>query len=179
MAIWACALDAAPPSITANETVLAKDFRVMVSPPVYILSTILVSLFPSSMRKRVEFPVCLDLPPTVGKPVGLKHQKADDDQPDGDLAQKGDVVVERKRAVDRGALEGGADPLHRFRQQHHKGRAHQRAHDRASAADDDHREKENRAFDAESFLRNHKLIVRVERTGDAGEECRKPERERP
>ena len=28
------ALDTAPPSITANETVLAKDFRVMVFPPV-------------------------------------------------------------------------------------------------------------------------------------------------
>src|ERR1700722_7459765 len=159
MAIWACALDAAPPSSAANETVLAKDFRVMVSPPVYILSTILGSTVPSSMRKRVEFPVCLDLPPAMGEPVGLKHQKADDDQPDGDLAQERDVVVERKRGVDGGALEGGADPLHRFRQQHYKGRAHQRAHDRTSAADDDHREKENRAFDAKPFLRDHQLVM--------------------
>src|SRR3984885_10286484 len=127
MAIWACALDAAPPSITANETVLAKDFRVMVSPPVYILSTILVSTVPSSMRKRIEFPVCLDLPPAMGKAVGLKHQKADDDQPDGDLAQERDIVVERKRPVDGGAFEGRADPLHRFRQQPPKGRTHQRA----------------------------------------------------
>ena len=76
------------------------------------------------------------------------------------------------------ALQAGADPLHRFRQQHHEGGAHQRAHDRAGAADDDHRQEQDRAFDAETFVRDHQLVMRIERAGDAGEERRQPERQR-
>ena len=71
-----------------------------------------------------------------------------------------------------------ADPLHRFRQQHHEGGAHQRAHDRAGAADDDHREKQDRALDAKAFIGDDELVMRIERAGDAGEECRQAERQR-
>ena len=71
-----------------------------------------------------------------------------------------------------------ADPFHRFRQQHHERGAHQRAHDRAGAADDDHRQEQDRAFDAKAFLRDHELIMRIKRAGDAGEERRQPERQR-
>ena len=69
-------------------------------------------------------------------------------------------------------------PLHRFRQQHHEGGAHQRAHDRAGAADDDHGEEQDRTLDAEAFLRNHELIMRVERARDAGEEGGEAKRQR-
>src|SRR5579872_6397601 len=65
------------------------------------LSFILVPLLRTSMRERVKFPVGLDLPPAMREPVGFEHQKSDDDQPDRDLAQERDVVVERKRVVDR------------------------------------------------------------------------------
>src|ERR1700690_3284467 len=63
-------------------------------PPVSLLRPIVVSPVPTSMRKRVEFPVRLDLPPAMRKPVRLEHQKRDDDQTDRDLAQERDVVVE-------------------------------------------------------------------------------------
>jgi len=53
---------------------------------------------------------------------------------------------------------------------HHERRAHQRAHDRAGAADDDHRQKKDRALDPEPFVRDHQLIMRIERAGDAGKE---------
>src|ERR1700722_8453081 len=120
MAIWACAVDAAPPSITAKETVPSRDLGVMVFPPVIYLDRILISPVSTSMRKRIKFPVCPDLPPAMREPVGFEHQKSDDDQPDRDLAQEGDVVVERQRLVDRRTLQPVADPLDRFRQQHHE-----------------------------------------------------------
>ena len=72
---------------------------------------ILVGPVPTSMRKRVEFPVSLDLPPAMREAVRLEHQKRDDDQADRYLAQKGDVVVERQRLVDGATLPAGADPL--------------------------------------------------------------------
>ena len=53
------------------------------------------------------------------------------------------------------AAQRDAEPFHRFRQQHHEGGAHQRAHDRAESADDDHGEEEDRALDAETFVRDH------------------------
>src|SRR6204780_1468639 len=82
---------------------------------VWFLAASVARLVPTSMRKRVEFPVSLDLPPAMREPVGLEHQEADDDQPDRDLAQEGDVVVERQRLVDGRAFQAGADPFHRFR----------------------------------------------------------------
>jgi hypothetical protein len=45
------------------------------------------------MRERVEFPVNLDLPPPVRESVRFKNQKNDDDDADGHLAQKRDVVL--------------------------------------------------------------------------------------
>src|SRR5579864_3808335 len=100
MAICACAVADAPPINSASETVLKKDFIFMVFPPVILLIPIVASPVPTSMRKRIEFPVRLDLPPAMRQPVGFEHQERDDDQPDRDLAQKSDVVVERKRVVD-------------------------------------------------------------------------------
>src|SRR5689334_14362307 len=61
--------------------------------PPFSLGSIVIGPAASSMRKRVEFPVGLDLPPAVREPVRLEHQKGYDDQPDCDLAQEGDVVV--------------------------------------------------------------------------------------
>src|ERR1035438_1252684 len=82
-------------------------------PPVSLLMPIVVSPVPTSMRKRVELPVRLDLPPAMREPVGLEHQERDDDHPDCDLAQEGDVVVERERLVDGTSFQARADPLHR------------------------------------------------------------------
>src|ERR1700677_4958808 len=115
MAIWACAVTAAPLSSSASETELNKDLIVIGFPPFCMLKSIVAGPVATSMRKRVEFPVRLDLPPAVREPIRLEHQKSDDDQPDRDLAQKCDVVVERQRPVDRAAFQTGADPLHRFR----------------------------------------------------------------
>src|SRR5205814_4651779 len=109
---------------------------------VWSLDAIVASPVPTSMRKRVEFPVGLDLAPAMREAIRLEHQKRDDNQPDRDLAQKGDVGIERQRLVDGTAPEAGTDPLHRFRQQHHKGSSHQRAHDRTGAANDNHRQKQ-------------------------------------
>src|SRR5450432_3664305 len=100
MAIWACAAEAAAPSSSASETVPSRDFMVIDVSSSLLLMSILVLPVPTSMRKRVEFPVSLDLPPAVREPVGLEHQERDDDQPDRDLAQKSDVVVKRERLVD-------------------------------------------------------------------------------
>src|ERR1700743_1232286 len=108
MAIWACAVAAALPSSSANETVPSSDFMVMVSPPVLLLTSIVASPVPSSMRKRVEFPVGFDLPPAMREPIRLEHQERDDDEADRDLAQKRDVVVERQRPVHRAAFHAGA-----------------------------------------------------------------------
>src|SRR4029079_1220530 len=58
-------------------------------PPVFLSGSIVVGPAASSMRKRVEFPVRLDLAPAMRKPIGLEHQKRDDDHPDRDLAQEG------------------------------------------------------------------------------------------
>ncbi len=57
-------------------------------PPVSSRGLLVVSPVPTSMRERVEFPVSLDLPPPVGKPVRLKNQKDDNDDADGHLAQE-------------------------------------------------------------------------------------------
>src|SRR6266446_2197652 len=90
----------APPSLRRRAATPAKRCRVgiswsFVSPPVLLLRAIVIGPVPTSMRKRVEFPVSLDLPPPLCEPVRLEHQKRDDDQPDRDLAQEGDVGVER------------------------------------------------------------------------------------
>src|SRR5476649_1385869 len=100
MAIWACAVAEAPPISKAIETVQSRDFMVIRFPPVLLLTSIVAGPVPTSMRKRVEFPVSLDLPPAMRKAVRLEHQEYDDDQPDCDLAQKRDVGVERQRLVD-------------------------------------------------------------------------------
>src|ERR1700737_4099174 len=126
MAIWACTAVAAPPSSSASETVPSRDFMVIGVSSGSFIEAILVKPVPTSMRKRVEFPVSLDLPPAMREPVRLEHQKCDDDQPDRDLAQEADVGVERQRLVDRAAFEAGGDPFHRFRQQYHERGAHQR-----------------------------------------------------
>src|SRR3984885_1068623 len=115
MAICACAAVVAAPSSSASETVLSRDFMVMGNSSGFLFGSIVASPVPTSMRKRVEFPVRLDLPPAMRESVRLEHQERDDDQPDRDLAQKRDVVVERQRLVDGAAFETGADPLHRFR----------------------------------------------------------------
>src|ERR1700721_2301858 len=86
----------APPSPQRRSTARAKRYRVgiswsLVSPPVLLLTPILIGPVPTSMRKRVEFPVSLDLPPAMRQAVRLEHQKRDEDQPDRDLAQEGDA----------------------------------------------------------------------------------------
>src|SRR4029079_4293441 len=93
---------------------------------VWSLVAIVAGPVPTSMRKRVEFPVGFDLAPAMSKAIRLEHQKRDDNQSDPYLAQKGDVGIERQGLVDGTAPETGTDPLHRFRQQHHKGGSHQR-----------------------------------------------------
>src|SRR6516165_12257273 len=132
------------------------------------LIAIVAGRFPTSMRKRVELPVGLDLPPAMREPVGLEHQKADDDHADRDLAQEGKVVVQPERMIEGAAFQLVAEPLHRLRHQHDESSSHQRAHDRSGAAYDDHRQKQHRALYAEALLRDHELIVRIERAGDAG-----------
>src|ERR1044072_2946745 len=79
--------------------------------------------FPASMRKRVELTVGLDLPPAMPQPVRLEHQESDDDRTDRDLAQEGDVGVQRQRVIDGAALHAQADPFHGLRQPHHEGGA--------------------------------------------------------
>src|ERR1700730_18312580 len=152
MAIWACTAVAAPPSSSASETVLSRDFMVIGVSSGSFVEAILVRPVPTSMRKRVEFPVSLDLPPAMREAVRLEHQKRDDDQPDRDLAQKSDVVVERQCLVDGAPFEAGADPLYRFRQQHHESGAHQRAHDRTGAPAANNSQRQDRAFDAEALI---------------------------
>src|ERR1700722_18673682 len=99
MAIWACADAAALQRASANETVPSSDFIVMVFPPVLLLTSIVASPVPTSMRKRVEFPVGLVLPPALCEPIPLEYQKSDYNQPGRDLTQKRDFVVERQRPV--------------------------------------------------------------------------------
>ena len=109
--------------------------------------------------------------------VRLEHQKYDDDGSDRDLAQEGDVGLQTQCVIDRAAGEHCRDPFHRFRQQDDKSGAHQGTHDGAESADDDHGQKQDRALDAEPFIRHHELIMRIECAADAGEESRDTERE--
>src|SRR5215467_5836064 len=97
----------AAPAKPCSKAILASWFSSR-----YSLIMIVVNPVPTSMRKRVEFPVSLDLPPAMREPVRLEHQEGDDDQPDRDLAQKGNVVVQRKRLIDGAAFQMQADPLH-------------------------------------------------------------------
>ena len=97
---------------------------------------------------------------------------------DGHLAQEGDVVLQSQELIDRAAAQRDAEPLHRFRQQHHEGGAHQRAHDRAEPADDDHGEEDDRAVDAEALVGDDLVVMRIERAADAGEERGEAERQR-
>ena len=83
-----------------------------------------------------------------------------------------------RNCIDRAAAQRDAQPFHRFRQQHHEGGAHQRAHDRAEAADDDHGQKDDRAVDAETFVGDHLVVMRIERAADAGKERGEAERQR-
>src|SRR5205823_7024683 len=101
MAIWACAATDAPAINNASEAVLKSDFIVIAVFLLLLLISIVVRPVPTSMRKRVEFPVGLDLPPAMRKPVGLEHQKRDDDQPDRRLAQERYVGDEGEHRVDR------------------------------------------------------------------------------
>src|SRR4051794_31966910 len=39
----------------------------------------------TSVRKWIQFPICLDLPPAMREPVGLEHQEQDDHHPDRHL----------------------------------------------------------------------------------------------
>src|SRR6266567_7910091 len=82
------------------------------------------------MRERVEFPVSLDLPPPVRESVRFKNQKNNNDDADGHLPQKRDVVLQAERLIDWAVTQRDAEPFHRFRQQYHEGCAHQRTHDR-------------------------------------------------
>ena len=91
--------------------------------------------------------------------IRFKDQKDDDDDADGHLAQEGDVVLQSQELIDRTVAQRDAEPFHQFRQQHHEGGSHQRAHDRAKSADDDHREEDDRAINAE-HVGDH-LIVRA------------------
>src|SRR4051794_39476082 len=110
MAIWACAVAATAPKSSASAAVLKRDFMLIVTfLRSFVRGYVLVLPVPTSMRKRIEFPVGLDLPPAMREPVWLKHQKRDDDQADRNFAQEGDVVVERQRLVDRAAFQAGAD----------------------------------------------------------------------
>src|SRR3954447_17870154 len=114
MGICACAAVAAQPSSSASGTPLNRDFMVIFISSVWSLVAIVARPVPTSMRKREEFPVGLDLAPAMREAIRLEHQKRDDNQPDRDLAQKGDVGVERQRLVDATAPEAGTDPFHRF-----------------------------------------------------------------
>src|SRR5215471_9489230 len=105
---------------------------------------------PSSMRKRIELPVGLDLTPAMGEPVGLEHQEYDYDETDRDLAQEGDIVLQCESLIDGAAAQHSAQPFHGLRQQHHKRRPQQRAHHGAEASNDDHGEEDDRAIDAEA-----------------------------
>src|SRR3954454_7998759 len=110
-----------------NSTAILRSFFIS-----SLLSLITIVACPvlTSMRKRVEFPVGLYLAPARREAVWLEHQKSDDDQPNCDLAQEGNVGVKRQSLVDGTAFQSGTDPFHGFGQQHYERRAHQRAHDR-------------------------------------------------
>src|SRR6201981_2695738 len=99
---------------------------------------------PSSMRKRIELPVGLDLTPAMGQSIGLEHQEYDYDETDRDLAQEGDIILKCENLIDRAAAQHSAQPFHGLRQQHHKRSSHQRDHHKAEASDADNGEEENR-----------------------------------
>src|SRR5947207_15292258 len=110
MAIWACAVAEAPPISSASDTVLKRDLIFIVGFLRSFVEVYLVSPVPASMRERVEFPVGLDLAPAMREPIGLEHQKRDDDQPDRHLAQEGYVGVEGQCLVDSAAFQSHAAP---------------------------------------------------------------------